>query len=326
MTQRMVTMCTAMLAVVSGRTIANSLLPRQNSHAYTPSARPLAGIFPWDQHKLTSPAPPRRKRPTPYRLPPTARTIPIRAFRREWVKVSASDLGCAALAAIYGLQKLRPGITPLLYKCNEGLAKGQLHRLVTSGLLHGSTMHLAVNTWSLSNIGPSCERWFGKPRFGGVVLASCVGAALLSWKFVPGPSLGASGAVFGLLGAWAVFLAENREVLGRESTNRGLDSIARTIGMNAALGFFIPGIDHFGHAGGFLAGAACGFLVGPRLRVRERTAPNGFVYDRVLVDYPRLPSVCRDMVYGAEWLKWQADKFRLRGEPSVTVRQPFHLV
>jgi membrane associated rhomboid family serine protease len=225
-----------------------------------------------------------------------------------------------ALAVMYGLQKLRPGLTPLLYKCNAGLAQGQLHRLVTSGLLHGSTMHLAVNTWSLSNLGPSCERWFGKPRFCGVVLASGVGAALLSWRFVPGPSLGASGAVFGLLGAWAVFLAENREVLGRDSTSSGLESIARTIGLNAALGLFMPGIDHFGHAGGFVAGAACGFLLGPRLRVRERKGLNGFVYDRVLVDYPRLPSACRDVRFGAEWLRWRLDKSSSNSSSSGVAR------
>ena len=102
-------------------------------------------------------------------------------------------------------------------------------------------------------------------------------------------SVGASGAIFGLLGAWAVFLQRNeRFFASRGADVRGsIGSVVQTCTLNAALGMQ-PGarIDNMGHLGGLLGGAACSFLFGPRLRVGfSRTG----VVDEPLVRLPRGP-------------------------------------
>jgi uridine nucleosidase len=193
------------------------------------------------------------------------------------------ELPVAAVTATQGLlaamvvggaaQVVAPrAVTGLLCKSNPGLARGQLWRLVTPVLVHGGIGHLAVNAMSLSNVGPAVEAWFGPARLLGVFTAGAAGASAASWRASRLPSVGASGAVFGLLGAWAVFLAENKSLLGRAQAEQGLRAVARTVGTSALLGFTMPQVDHAAHVGGLVAGAAAAWAVGPRLR-REARGP-----------------------------------------------------
>ena len=203
----------------------------------------------------------------------------------ELAKVSANDCILASLVCGSLLQRSLPGITPLLRKSNTALSKGQYHRLVTPLFLHGGAAHLAMNAFALSNVGPECERWFGRGRLVCFFLVSGAGGNLASWALSPHPAVGASGAVFGLLGAWGVFLHENRRVLGRASVEAGLGALGRTVAANAALALAGGGqIDHAAHLGGLVVGAACGVAAGPRLRVAARRG------ELVLVDLAR----CQD--------------------------------
>lgn len=148
-------------------------------------------------------------------------------------------------------------------KDRSGLRAGELWRLLTPIFIHAGALHLLVNMYSLYAIGPAVERFFGRARLLVVYLLSGVAGVLLSLVFNPAPSVGASGAIFGLLGALTAFLLEHRKLFGPAAQAQ-----LRQIGFLLVLNLVIsltPGIDVWGHIGGLAAGAACAVLFGPRL-------------------------------------------------------------
>lgn len=166
-------------------------------------------------------------------------------------------------------------------KVNSAIAGGQWHRLFTPVFLHASVSHLLINSFSLSNCGPGVESWFGKRRFLALYAVSGVSGNALSYLCSPAPAVGASGAIFGLVGAMAVLIARHRKIL-RRSARSQLQSLGFIVMVNFAIGL-TPGsqIDNFGHLGGLLGGLAFSYMAGPRLR-RRRTVGGG----TVLVDRP----------------------------------------
>mmetsp|Transcript_14209 Transcript_14209/g.20300 ORF Transcript_14209/g.20300 Transcript_14209/m.20300 type:complete len:404 (-) Transcript_14209:13-1224(-) len=191
-----------------------------------------------------------------------------------------------ANVAVFVLQMMFPGVTQLGIKRSELILQGkQLHRLVTPVFLHGSIMHLLMNTYSLRNIGPEVEGLFGKGRFLATYIAGGVFGNILSAYNSPNPSLGASGAVFGLMGAYYTFLSRNESLFGR-SGQLQMESVTGTLAMNVIFGLMSPGIDNWGHIGGAIGGAAMATTFGPKLHLL--ILPNG---GRMVVDKPllRLP-------------------------------------
>ncbi|MGO8991886.1 MAG: rhomboid family intramembrane serine protease [Polyangiaceae bacterium] len=134
------------------------------------------------------------------------------------------------------------------------LALGQYDRLVASCFVHGSLLHVALNMWSLRNIGPFVERTVGSARYPVLyVVTGIVGSvSSVAWGLISGhvvPSVGASGAICGILGA-ALVLGVRLE--GWRS------GIARQIGfwivIIVAYGATVPGIDNAAHVGGMVSG------------------------------------------------------------------------
>ena len=160
--------------------------------------------------------------------------------------------------------------------------------------MHGSLLHLAANTQSLRVLGTPVERWFGPERFAATYLLSGVAGNALSLGVGRAPlSVGASGAIFGLLGAWYVFLEINREFFRMRGidVSASLGSMVQMCALNAALGL-TPGsrIDNFCHLGGLLGGGACSYAFGPRLRYARR---GGVLVDEPLVRLPSAVGVLR---------------------------------
>ena len=139
------------------------------------------------------------------------------------------------------------------------LESGQLWRLVTAMFLHIGLLHLLLNLWALFQLGSLFEAMFGSLRFTITYFISGVIASLSSAIFTDSFSAGASGAIFGILGALIVSI--KRSPLWRnEAWTRGL--IQQLIGwavLNVIIGF-TPGIDNAAHIGGFLAGLILGLL------------------------------------------------------------------
>lgn len=147
-------------------------------------------------------------------------------------------------------------------KINEELAAGQAWRLITPVFLHASLLHIGVNMYSLYALGPAVERFFGHGRFLAVYLLAGISGVLLSLVMSPHPSVGASGAIFGLLGALAAFLYLHRATFGQFGAMQ-LRQLLFVALINLGLGLS-PGIDNWGHVGGLLAGAGMAWFLGPR--------------------------------------------------------------
>lgn len=142
-----------------------------------------------------------------------------------------------------------PAFDPVLGQA-VGVADGQVYRLLTAAFLHGGFLHLALNMYALFLFGPPLEAALGRVRFSALYFISAMGGSALSYAFSdPGrPSLGASGAVFGLLGA---FLIVNRK-LGYDNAG-----VLVLLAINFAFGFIARNIDWRAHLGGLIAGVLC---------------------------------------------------------------------
>lgn len=131
------------------------------------------------------------------------------------------------------------------------LRQGEWYRLVTSGFLHYGILHLGMNMYLLYQLGRMIEPALGRVRFALLYVAALLGGSAGAILLQPdGLHGGASGAVFGLMGAAAVGM-----------TQRGINPFSTGIGtlllLNLIITFTIPGISIGGHLGGAVAGALC---------------------------------------------------------------------
>ncbi|ALE75490.1 protease [Pseudonocardia sp. EC080610-09] len=153
--------------------------------------------------------------------------------------VTAGSLNRNFDSPLFGLGALTP----------VDVADGQLWRLVTSGFLHIGPLHLAFNMFALWVIGREVEAVLGRARFTAVYGVSLLGgsAAVMLLSNPLGPTAGASGAVFGLMGALFVLLRRLRLPAGQ---------VIGVIAINVVISFTLQGISWQGHLGGLVFGAA----------------------------------------------------------------------
>jgi len=142
-------------------------------------------------------------------------------------------------------------------KVNELITQGQYYRLISAMFLHGGIVHLAVNMYSLYAIGPMVEKVYGKAKFIAIYFVAGICSSLLSYVYSPSMSIGASGAIFGLLGAVLVFAIKSKGKTG----SAFIRSILSVIIVNIFIGMTLPGIDNFGHIGGLIGGIIISFLI-----------------------------------------------------------------
>lgn len=135
------------------------------------------------------------------------------------------------------------------------VADGEWYRLITSGFLHAGLLHLALNMWLLWLLGSALEPAFGRARFAAVYFTSLLCGSLGVMLLQPNAlTVGASGAVFGLMGA--LFVAYRARGINPWATG-----IGPTIAINLLFTFTIPGISIGGHVGGLLGGLASAWLL-----------------------------------------------------------------
>jgi rhomboid protease GluP len=151
-------------------------------------------------------------------------------------------------------------------KVNELIIGGQLWRLITPMFLHGSILHVAFNMYALFALGPGLESYYGHGRYLTLYLLSGFAGNVISFLFSGNPSLGSSTAIFGLIGAEAIFLFRNRSILG-SMAQRALTNVIVIIAINLMFGAATPGIDNWGHMGGLLGGTFFAWFAGPLFRV-----------------------------------------------------------
>ncbi len=144
------------------------------------------------------------------------------------------------------------------------VAEGQYWRLLTAIFLHIGFVHLAFNSLGLFIFGTAVERACGPLRLTTVYVGSGLAGSALSYAASPAVrSAGASGAIFGVLGALAVYLVVNREEFGKLG-QREITTVLFLAAMNLLNGLTTPGVDNWAHVGGFLGGVALGLAIMPR--------------------------------------------------------------
>ena len=137
--------------------------------------------------------------------------------------------------------------------CMHGpsIRSGEYYRLITSCFLHGNIMHLFFNMYALYVIGSQIENYFGRIKYLIIFFVSGVIGNLFSMIFNGNiPSLGASGAIFGLMGALLYFGYHYRVYLGSVLKSQLIPIIL----LNLGLGFILSGVDNFAHIGGLIGG------------------------------------------------------------------------
>lgn len=140
---------------------------------------------------------------------------------------------------------------------------GQIYRLFSSIFLHVSIFHFIFNMYALYIIGPQIENFFGKWRYLIIYLGSGLIGNLLSLAFNLGTfSLGASGAIFGLLGSLLYFGYHYRVYLDSVIKSQIIPLIA----MNLLIGFMSTGIDNAAHIGGLIGGVLFSWAVGVKYK------------------------------------------------------------
>jgi len=151
---------------------------------------------------------------------------------------------------------------------NSLVANGQYWRLLAAMFLHIGPMHLLFNGWALFSLGRDVESLYGSVRFLLVYLLSGLFGGLPNCLLAANyPSAGASGAIFGLIGAQIAYFFRNRQLFGSLSKQQ-LSNLAGLVAINLVFGFTVPGINNFAHIGGLVAGITVGMGLSPHYKVQ----------------------------------------------------------
>lgn len=153
-------------------------------------------------------------------------------------------------------------------KFNLSIQQGEYWRLVTAMFLHVNLIHVGFNQFALWIFGREVERLFGSIRFLIIYLLSGLLASIASMLLNTSLSAGASGAIFGVLGAQLALLFRNRDRFGEFGRQQTISLLA-IIGINIIFGITVPGIDNWNHMGGLVSGTLLGLFMAPRYELER---------------------------------------------------------
>lgn len=158
---------------------------------------------------------------------------------------------------------------------------GDYFRLITCSFLHIGVFHLIFNMYALYIIGAQLENFFGKVKYLGIYLGSAVFGSLLSILFSGYITAGASGSIFGLLGALLYFGYHYRIYLGSVLRSQ----IIPLIVANLLLGFIVPGVDVACHIGGLIGGVFLSMALGVKHKSTKSDQINGFIISLLFLGF-----------------------------------------
>ncbi|TYQ15334.1 UNVERIFIED_CONTAM: rhomboid protease GluP [Acetivibrio alkalicellulosi] len=146
-------------------------------------------------------------------------------------------------------------------KDNTKILMGEYWRFLTPIFFHTGVPHLLVNCYSLYIIGTIVEKLYGHKKFAFIYIVAGVFGSIMSFMFSTNPSVGASGSIFGLIGALLYFGIESPELFKKYFKN----TIVTIIILNAGMIFVSANIDNFGHLGGLIGG----FLASGTVKIKK---------------------------------------------------------
>lgn len=212
---------------------------------------------------------------------------PQPVIRRPWVSRGESTMGVTQIifginAAVFVGMVLSsssvmdfPGGTLVRWGANVGALtfSGEWWRLLTNIFEHGGLLHIAFNMWCLWNLGELCEALYGRSTFAAIYLICGLGASVASASWHPYvPSVGASGAIFGLAGALIAAFKLGEFSVPRSALSGTLRSLGAFVVYNLVFGFALPGIDNTAHIGGLITGLIVGALIAVYAPRREHAS------------------------------------------------------
>ena len=172
-------------------------------------------------------------------------------------------------------------ILPLFAVNRYFIVHGEYYRLITGIFLHNGIIHLVCNMYSLYVIGSQLESFLGKIKYLIVYLLSGLAGSVLSIYFSNSFSVGASGAIFGLLGSLLYFGYHYRVYLDSVIKSQ----IIPLIILNLMLGFMLRGIDNWAHIGGLIGGVFSTMAVGIKYKSEKYEMVNGVILYLIYISF-----------------------------------------
>jgi rhomboid protease GluP len=187
-------------------------------------------------------------------------TVNIVVYLAMWAVAKSPDV--SSVAVLFG------------DKQNEMIREGQIWRFVTPIFLHGNLAHLLSNSLSLFWLGTQLERIYGARKYFLIYMIAGISGYLLSYFRSPIPSLGASGAIFGLVGAGLIFPIRFRARIPEKARSQILSQLLIVTLINLGIGYYAQHIDNMAHMGGLVGGGFAALFLIPDVLQDEREAHN----------------------------------------------------
>ncbi|MDE2127031.1 MAG: rhomboid family intramembrane serine protease [Armatimonadetes bacterium] len=202
-------------------------------------------------------------------------TNSVRQARSQWPPVTTGLLVIIGLifVAMMNVGHQRPDVVGMAFGDQEPamVRAGQWWRLITPIFLHASVPHVALNGLSLWMLGSFMERTYGSRRFFLIFVVTGICGSLLSQFFLHNASLGASGAIFGLVGAGMAFPIRFKRLVNPEAGRSIFRQLLFITVINLGYGLMeSQTIDNYAHIGGLISGLAMGCLLIPEVLDRRR--------------------------------------------------------
>ena len=159
--------------------------------------------------------------------------------------------------------------------------EGEIYRLLTGTFLHSELIHILCNTYALYIVGSMVEGYYGRKKFAIIYLVSAITGSLLSICMSDIPSVGASGAIFGLLGSLVYFGYHYRVYFGSVILQR----IIPIIIINLSIGFMMSEIDNFAHIGGLIGGFLISKALGINSKDKKSDKINGIIMSIIYIAF-----------------------------------------
>ena len=161
------------------------------------------------------------------------------------------------------------------------VTRHQYYRLITGAFLHLDVLHLILNCYALYIIGSQIENFMGKFKYLLIYFVSAITGSLFSILLTRGLSVGASGAIFGLMGSLLYFGYHYRVYLGTVLKSQ----IIPLIIVNLLIGFMSTGIDNYAHIGGLIGGILTTVAVGVKYKSTKFEMINGLIVLLLLIGF-----------------------------------------
>lgn len=186
---------------------------------------------------------------------------------------------------IYFITKGNVDLYNLLSVNASAVKSGEIYRLLTGTFMHAGPLylpiHLFFNMYALYIIGTQVENFIGRYRYLIIYLGSAIMGSLLSCVILHGDSIGASGAIFGLMGSLVYFGYHYRVYFGNVLKTQ----IIPLIIFNLFLGFYLSGVDNFAHIGGLIGGILLTMAVGLKHKSQKLEQINGAIVYILLLGF-----------------------------------------